>query len=997
MSKAGTAPKNLRRAIFESMVERKSSEGSGRLAFLPLTTDDSRLTLGSDMSLVESPNLSGSKKIEEALRAIAQGHAGAIGQAFFQHLVQHLAKLLEAEYVFIGELKQKSPEDVKKDGAGKPPSGLGNTSQIICTLAVSDHDKIAENIEYPLAGTPCETVVNKQLCCYPRGVQQKFPEDRMLAELGAESYVGTPLFDSGGRPLGLMAALFCRPLDEHRTIETLLRIYATRAAAEIERLQFEQAMRQSERRYRTITENISVGILQVSPTGETIYANPAICTLFEVDDMEEVKGIDYKSFFTAESWDSIMRERDKRLQGMATSYEVEILGRRGGRRQVLLFGAPIFGPNGEFHSYLGTYTDITAQKRAEEELRGSEARYQTLAEVSPVGIFRADAQGQCIYANGRALRMAGLTSTERLQETWNSALHPDDRARILGGWSAAVAAGVPYYSEHRFLRPDASVVWVVCQAVAERDSEGVISGFVGTLVDITERKRAENLLRQSEHRNRLLVETARDIIYTLAPDGTFTSISPAFETITGWPVANWLGKSFDSLVHTDDQALAANMFNRCLRGESLPIYEARLRKQDSDYAVGEFTVTPLVETGRVIGVLGIGRDITERKRLEDQFRQSQKMEAIGQLAGGVAHDFNNLLTVIAGNAELLLEGAALDSPHARECIQDIKQAGLKAASLTRQLLAFSRKQLLAPELLNLNDLIANLEKMLRRLIGEDIVLVTDLASDLWRVKADPGQIEQVLLNLAVNSRDAMPQGGRLTITTANAVLDQDLLRINGQSRSGDAVLLSVHDTGCGMDEVTRARIFEPFFTTKEVGKGTGLGLATVYGIVSQSNGHIEVSSEVGHGTTFHIYLPRHQESAIPAGGTAPGPLEPRGTETVLLVEDEDMVRNLLRDVLMQAGYSVLEARHGVEAVRVCEQYGAPIHLVITDVVMPEMGGTELVRRLTHLRPQIKFLYISGYTDDALIRQGVRREEVSFLHKPFTRLVLTQKVRDILEL
>ena len=429
----------------------------------------------------------------------------------------------------------------------------------------------------------------------------------------------------------------------------------------------------------------------------------------------------------------------------------------------------------------------------------------------------------------------------------------------------------------------------------------------------------------------------------------------------------------------------------------MPIYEARLRKQDGDYAVGEFTVTPLLEAGRVTGVLGIGRDITERKRLEDQFRQSQKMEAIGQLAGGVAHDFNNLLTVIAGNAELLFENPTLDSPHARECLQDIKQAGLKAASLTRQLLAFSRKQLLAPELLNLNDLIANLEKMLRRLIGEDVVLVTDLAPDLWRVKADPGQIEQVLLNLAVNSRDAMQQGGRLTITTANAILDPDLLRINGPSRSGDAVLLSVQDTGCGMDEITRARIFEPFFTTKEVGKGTGLGLATVYGIVSQSNGHIEVSTEVGHGTTFHIYLPRHQQSAASIEGTAPGPIEPRGTETVLLVEDEDMVRNLLRDILVQAGYTVLEARQGAEAVRVCEQYGAPIHLVITDVVMPEMGGTELVRRLTRLRPQIKFLYISGYTDDALIRQGMRREEVSFLHKPFTRQVLTQKVRDILDL
>ena len=346
------------------------------------------------------------------------------------------------------------------------------------------------NFEYGLPGTPCETVVNKQLCCYPRGVQRKFPQDRMLVELAAESYVGTPLFDSAGRPLGLMAVLYCRPLDEYRTIETLLRIFASRAAAEIERRQFEQVLRESEQRYRTITENIGVGILQVSASGETIYANPALCAMFEVDRMDSLVGEDYKSFFTADSWETIMREKDKRRHGVASSYEVEILGKRGGRRQVVIFGAPILGPQGEFHSYLGTYTDVTAQKRAEEELRGSETRYQTLAEVSPVGIFRTDAEGQCIYANGRALHMAGLSSSEMLRQNWPSTLHPEDRGRVMTGWAAAVAAGVPYYSEHRFLRPDGTVVWVVCQAVAERDPDGKISGFVGTLVDITERKRA---------------------------------------------------------------------------------------------------------------------------------------------------------------------------------------------------------------------------------------------------------------------------------------------------------------------------------------------------------------------------------------------------------------------------------------------------------------------------------------------------------------------------
>ena len=533
------------------------------------------------MGLVQSQNLSEPRRIEEAVRAVAQEQPGAIGEAFFQHLVQHLATTLQADYVFIGELKpRRSGPAVNAIGSANATHHVDLASSIIRTLAVFAHDKIVDNFEYPLAGTPCETVVNKQFCCYPNSVQQKFPEDRMLAELAAESYVGTPLFDSASRPLGLMAVICCRPLEEVRTVETLLRIFATRAAAEIERQQFEQVLKQSEQRYRTIAENIGVGILQVNPKGETIYGNPALCAMFEVDSLEDINGAAYQSFFTPESWQTVLREKDKRRHGLASSYEVEIIGKRGGRRQVVIFGVPIFGPNGELHSYLGTYTDVTAQKRIEEELRGSETRYQTLAEVSPVGIFRTDAEGQTIYANGRALRMAGLSSNEGLKANWPSTLHPEDRDRVMTGWSAAVAAGVPYYSEHRFLRPDGTVVWVVCQSVAERDPDGKITGFVGTLVDITERKRAEDLLRQSEHRNRLLVETARDVIFTLAPDGMFTSISPAFENITAWPLADWLGKSFELLVHPDDQSLAKDMFSRCLKGESLPIYEARVRKQD---------------------------------------------------------------------------------------------------------------------------------------------------------------------------------------------------------------------------------------------------------------------------------------------------------------------------------------------------------------------------------------------------------------------------------
>jgi len=956
------------------------------------------------MNLGPHPTIDCDAKTEEALRTVAQGLNGTIGRAFFQHLVRHLADTLQADYVFIGELKP--PAEVKhiENGADDVPHPREDeTPPGIRTLAVWALGHAAENFEYPLAGTPCETVVNRELCCYPREIQQQFPQDRLLAELGAESYVGAPLFDSAGRPLGLMAVLYCHPLDDCRTIESLLQIFAGRAAAEIDRQQVDQRLRDRERHFRSIIDKIGVGILQVSASGQTIYANPAACELFELDRMDHLVREDYKAFFTPESWETILQEIKDRPQGASSNYEVEIIGNRGGRRRAIIYGAPLFDRTGQLESYLATYTDVTGQKRAEENLRGVETRYQTLAEVSPVGIFRTDAHGTMVYANGRALRMIGQPLAEVLQPTWDPPLYPEDRQRHQSAWRAAIATGVPLYCEHRFLRPDDTIVWVVCQAVAERQPDGKVAGFVGTLTDITQLKRAEDLLRQSEHRNRLLVETARDVIFTLAPDRTITSLSPAFKIITGYEVADWLGKAFQSLVHPDDLALSTDMIGRCLQGESSPVHEARIRKQSGDYAIGEFTLTLLLEGGGVTGVLGIGRDITDRKRLEDQYRQSQKMEAIGQLAGGVAHDFNNLLTVITGNAELLLEGSKLESRQTHECLQDIKQAGLKAAALTRQLLAFSRKQLMAPEVLDLNYLITNLQKMLRRLIGEDVNLTTDLAPELWRVKADPGQIEQVLLNLAVNSRDAMPQGGRLSISTANAVLGADCPGVSSLFHPGDFVMLAVEDTGCGMDETTQSHIFEPFFTTKEIGKGTGLGLATVYGIVSQSNGHIDVSSQMGRGATFRIYLPRYRKPEAPSAGptieTEDGqtlPPELRGTETVLLVEDEEMVRSLARDILRQAGHTVLEARHGTEAVRICEQYGAPIHLIVTDVIMPEMGGIELIRRIRTLRPPVKFLYVSGYTDDALIRQGVRTEEVCYLPKPFTRNDLIRKVREILD-
>jgi CheY-like chemotaxis protein len=382
--------------------------------------------------------------------------------------------------------------------------------------------------------------------------------------------------------------------------------------------------------------------------------------------------------------------------------------------------------------------------------------------------------------------------------------------------------------------------------------------------------------------------------------------------------------------------------------------------------------------------------------VEEQLRQAQKMEAVGRLAGGIAHDFNNLLTAITGYTDLLLMDLPEGDPARRE-VQEIRKAGNRAASLTHQLLAFSRRQVLRPRVLDLNQVVMNMEKMLRRLIGEDIELVTSLADNLECVKADPGQIEQVIANLAVNSRDAMPKGGKLLLKTGNLVLGETDPGRHDPVQPGSYVLLEVTDTGSGMDEATMSRLFEPFFTTKEVGKGTGLGLATVYGIVKQSGGYIWAYSDVGLGTTFKVYLPSVEMPAEFAEKDAALFYPSTGEETVLVVEDERMVRELVREILAQQGYNVLEAHRGTEALEVSERHEGPIHLLLTDVVMPGMDGPELARRLTAQRPEMKVLFMSGYTDHIILHDGVLVPGSEFLQKPFTVRALGTKVRSVLDM
>ena len=534
------------------------------------------------------------------------------------------------------------------------------------------------------------------------------------------------------------------------------------------------------------------------------------------------------------------------------------------------------------------------------------------------------------------------------------------------------------------------------ESIRYSDGDKEILTFVSQhIASAIDRKRKEEALRKSEARYRSLVHSAVYGIYRSSVDDRFLDVNPALVSMLGYDSAEeLLGVRLTRDLYVDPEQ-RTRLISEHQRGTSVQNVEVRWRRKDGHPITVRLSGRSIVnDKGEPAEFEMIAEDVTERRALEDQLRQAQKMEAIGRLAGGIAHDFNNLLTVIKGYSELMLEELELADPLHGE-VEEVKKAADRAASLTRQLLAFSRQQVLAPRVLDLNIVIHNMERLLHRLLGEDIELTTGLEPTLGHTKADPGQIEQVVMNLAVNARDAMPNGGKLTIETMNVELDENYVREHVAVRPGPYVMIAISDTGIGMTEEIRSRIFEPFFTTKEPGKGTGLGLSTVYGIVKQSDGYVWVYSEPGIGTTFKIYLPRVDAPADITTHETNGLPTYRGTETILLVEDEDGVRALVRQILVKQGYTVLESRHAGEALLLCERHQGMIDLLLTDVVLHQMSGRELAERLTTVRPKMRVLYISGYTDDAVVQHGVLEAGTAFLQKPFTTDALTRKVRQVL--
>ena len=511
-----------------------------------------------------------------------------------------------------------------------------------------------------------------------------------------------------------------------------------------------------------------------------------------------------------------------------------------------------------------------------------------------------------------------------------------------------------------------------------------------------ERAAAEAALRANEQRFRALVEHSWDAVALFGPDGAILYGSPATTRILGYDLAEFVGRNALDLIHPEDRdGVASRLTEVMANSRGRVIVAARVRHKDGSWRYLEGVLTNLLDDPSVGAIVNNYRDATERRSLEQQVIQAQKMEAVGRLAGGVAHDFNNILTAIGGYTDLLLADLPPDDPR-RQDVDEIHRAADRAAALTQQLLAFSRRQVLQPKVIDLNALVSNVENLLRRLIGEDVLLATTLAGDVGRVRADPGQVEQVIVNLAVNARDAMPAGGRLTIETRNVELDAAYAAEHQTVVPGPYAVIAVSDSGTGMSAETQSHMFEPFYTTKEVGKGTGLGLATVYGIVKQSGGSIWVYSELGHGTTVKVYLPRVDEPAEPLAPSTPADAESlRGTETILLVEDEPAVRAVARQILTRQGYAVLEAADGQTALAMVDAGGPRVDLVITDVVMPGMSGRSLADRLASRYPGLRVLYMSGYTDDAIVRHGMLEPGLAYLQKPFRPDALARKVREVL--
>jgi two-component system, cell cycle sensor histidine kinase and response regulator CckA len=799
-----------------------------------------------------------------------------------------------------------------------------------------------------------------------------------------------------------------------------------------EQTRADKARRRAEEKYKRIFESAIEGFFESTPEGRFVTVNPAMARIAGyASPAEMIAGVQDigKQLYVDPATRAELRRRLE-AEGILEGFECPMLRKDGTIIRISLNVRAVRDASGRIISHDGTAEDVTERRRSElvrqvttEIIHGVSVTDNLDALLKSIhgSLSRVLDAGNCFVA----LRdpASGKFHFPFFVDRYDEAPAPDQMEDLDRSCTAYVfrTGEAALISQKRFdelaLRGEVELVGTACPSwlgvplrtpmetigvlvVQNYERENVysesdlefLSSVGGQIALAIERKRTEERARESEARLRVLIEQLPAVLWTVDKNLRFTSAVGAGLARLGLKPNQIVGLTLAQYFETTDHSftpIAAHM--RAIAGDPVT-FPVEWKK--GSYACH---VEPLRDAaGNVQGAICMALDVTDRKQLEEQFRQAQKMEAVGRLAGGIAHDFNNLLMVIQGYADLLADRLPAGEPLHRNAVQ-IQTAAQRAAGLTQQLLAFSRKQILAPKVLNVHTVVADMEKMLQRLIGEDIELETSSKADLWLVKADRSQIEQVIMNLAVNARDAMPKGGRLMIETANVEFDASVSHSPAVVAPGKYVMLAVTDNGCGMDAKTQAHIFEPFFTTKEKGKGTGLGLATVYGVVKQSGGYVWVYSEPGHGTTFKVYLPRIEEEVASGArdrNAKPQAL-PRGSEVVLLVEDEAGVRDLAREYLEMSGYSVIVAPDGHTAIELASMHEGTIHLLMTDMVMPGIGGRELAERVSKIRPEIKVLYMSGYTDQAIVHEGRLGTDAPLLQKPFTLAALTTKLREIL--
>jgi hypothetical protein len=760
----------------------------------------------------------------------------------------------------------------------------------------------------------------------------------------------------------------------------------------------ERRVGETEERFRAIFRSAGIGIAILDLHGRILESNLAAQAMLGYSEAE-LMGMAFSDYTHPADLDSDMHLFTELLQGKRERYQVEKRYIRKDRGVVwgVLTASLIRFPAGEPQYCIRMVEEMTERKRAEAAKEASKERLRILFERAPEAHYLMNLDGVFLDCNRAAEELLGYRREEVMRKTLAEIglLSPADLEKALHLLTRCAKGEPAEFEELRLIRKDGGAVDVEIQAIPIETAEGQVT--MGVIRDITHRKRAEQALRESEESSRAIIETAPDGIYILTDAGQIIEVNDAACRQLGYSREHLLRSQLSDIVAPQAAEEAACR----LQEKTAGTFETIFTRADGTEIPLEFSTCQFIFRGRTAR-LGIGRDTTERKQAEkeraslhEQLQQAQKLESVGRLAGGVAHDFNNLLTVINGYSEMALSQLQPGDP-LRDCVDEIRKAGDRAAGLARQLLVFSRKHIVQQELLDLNAVVTESEKMLGRLLGEDIELIARLDPSLGLVMADSGQFQQVLMNLVVNARDAMPHGGRLTLETANVNLDESDAAAYPEIVPGPFVMLAVSDTGVGIEKEVQGHIFDSFFTTKGEGKGTGLGLYTVYGIVRQCGGAISVFSEPGQGATFKIYLPRTEDAVGSVEVTAPAADEQRGSETLLIVEDQEAVRKLAVHVLTSYGYRILEATEGAEALSLAERYPEPIDLMLTDVLMPLMTGKELAERLRPLRPHLRVLYMSGYTADHLSEQGLLDEGALYIAKPFAPDNLAAKVREALE-